>query len=76
MCCFAKICFHRNKLKYMIPDKCLLCASPVFRHIPGDIMSLAQIDHPWDITKDTPDSTGIHPYIILISEIDSIREIW
>ena len=34
MCCFASICFHHDKLKAMLHDKCTLRAYPTFRDIP------------------------------------------
>ena len=43
MCCFATFCFHHNKLKAMLQEKCPLHASPIFRDIPSDIMLLARI---------------------------------
>ena len=59
MCCFAKICFHNDKLKAMLHEKCPLSASPIFVDIPSDIMSLAQIAHTWNSADDNPDFTRI-----------------
>ena len=36
-------------------------------------MPLAQISHPWNITEDTPEFTGIPPHIILMSEIEVLK---
>ena len=57
----------------MLHKKCPLCASPIFKYIRSDIISLAQIDHPWNIKEDTPELTGIPPHIILMSEIVGLK---
>ena len=64
MCCLATIFFHHNKLESMFHEKCPLRAHPNFIDIPSDIMSLAWIAHPWNITEDTPEFIGIPPHII------------
>ena len=73
MCCFATVCFHHEKLKEILHEKCLFRAYPVFRDIPNDIMPLAQISHPWNSTEDTPEFTGNPPHIILMSELDIFK---
>ena len=73
MCCFATICFHCKKLKAMLHEKCPLHASPIFRDISSDIMSLAKISHPWNSTEETPELTGIPTHILLISEIEETK---
>ena len=73
MCCFAKISFHHKELKSMLHEQCPLCASPIFRDIPSDVMPLARIDHLWNITEDTPEFTGIPPHILLMLEIEELK---
>ena len=53
----------------MLREKFPLRAYPIFRDITSDIMSLARIDHPWNITEDNPEFTGIPPHILLMSQI-------
>ena len=57
----------------MLQEKFPLHASPIFRNIPSDIVSLAQISHPWNSTENTPEITGIPPHILLMSEIDGLK---
>ena len=57
----------------MLHKKCPLCASPIFRYILSNIISLAQIDHPWNIKEETPELTGIPPPILLMSEIEGLK---
>ena len=73
MCCFAKICFHHNKLKAMLHKRFPLHASPIFRDIPSDIMLLSRIAHAWNSTEETPDFTGIPAHILLIPEIEGLK---
>ena len=57
----------------MLHEKYPLRASPIFRDIPSDIMSLARIAHPWNSTDDTPEFTDIPPNILLMSDIDGFK---
>ena len=73
MCYYATICFHRNKLKAILHEKCPLRASTIFRDIPSDIMTLARIAHPWNSTEDTPEFTGILTHILILSEVERLK---
>ena len=57
----------------MLHERCPLRASPIFRDIPSDIMPLARTSHTWNITEDTPEFTGISPYILLVSDIEVLK---
>ena len=58
----------------MLHEKFPLRASLIFREIPSDIMSLAQISHPWNITENTNKLTGIIPHIIFMSYIKELKQ--
>ena len=73
MCCFATICFHHNKLKSTLHEKCPLRESPIFRDIPSYIITFALIAHYWNSTEDTPQFTETPPHIILIPEIEGLE---
>ena len=73
MFCFTTIFSHHDKLKATLHEKCPLRASPIFRDITSDIMSLAQIDHPWNITEEITEFTGIPLHILLISDIEGLK---
>ena len=73
MCCFATICFHHNKLKAMLREKCPFLEYPIFRDIPSDITLLARMANTWNSTEDTPYFTGIHTHILLILEIEGFK---
>ena len=57
----------------MLHEKCPLCASPIFRDIPSDVLSFAGIAPDWNITKDTPAFTGIPPHILIMLEIEVLK---
>ena len=73
MCCFATIYFRHNKLKAVIHKKCPLRASPIFRNIPSDIISLPRIAHPWTSIEYIPEFPGISPHIVFMSEIEILK---
>ena len=73
MCSFATICFHRDKLKSMIHEKCPLRTSLIFRDIPSDTMLLAQISYNWNSTEYIPYFSGIPTNILLMLEIKVLK---
>ena len=73
MFCFTTIFSHHDKLKATLHEKCPLRASPIFRDITSDIMSLAQIDHPWNIIEEIPEFTGIPLHIIIMSKLEGLK---
>ena len=57
----------------MIHKKCQFRAYQIFRDVPSDVMSLAQISHPCNSKEYTPDFTGIPPHILIMSEIEGFK---
>ena len=73
MCCFTTMCYNFEILQSIIREKCPLIESPIFREIPSDVMTLAQIDYPWNSIEYTPELTGIPPNILLMSQIEVLK---
>ena len=73
---FSFVCFHYTRLDTHIYKNHHLQASPIF--ITADrAKHLHKFDltrYPWTSTTYTPYSTGIPPHVILMSEIESLKD--
>ena len=72
---FATLCYHYDVLNEMLPASSKLRGSPIFaeasRHCNQEF---AYVKYPWDKTEFTPVFTGIPPHVLLMSEMEQIKE--
>ena len=47
---------------------------PVFiRDIPEEFLKVSRVVYPWDATSDTPKLIGVPPHLILMAEIEDLK---
>ena len=44
-----------------------------YRDVPDEFLKVARIAFPWNSTEDTPKLTGIPPHVLLMAEIEDLK---
>ena len=57
-----------------IHDECSFCASTFFKDIPDGILKCVRLAYPWDTTEYTPILIGVPPHVLLVSEMEILRQ--
>ena len=71
--CFASICFHHSYLTSYLHEESSFRASLFYRDIPDEFLQVARVAFPWDATEDTPKLTGVPPHVVLMAEIEDLK---
>ena len=71
--CFASICYHHTFLTNTLHEESTFRASLFYKDIPEEFLKIARIAYPWEATSDTPKLTGIPPHVLLMAEIEEMK---
>ena len=71
--CFASICFHHSYLTSNLHEESSFRASLFYRDVPDEFLKVARIAFPWNSTEDTPKLTGVPPHVLLMAEIEDLK---
>ena len=72
---FATLCYHSEHLKKEMHEGCPLQTSVVYRDMPQSVLDLVRVAYPWDKTEDTPQFTGIPPHILILAELEELKQV-
>ena len=73
---FAALCFHYDFLDKTLGKKSKLQASPLYNACANfEFRSEAKIAYPWSATKFTPQQSGIPPHIMLLVEMEKMKNL-
>lgn len=56
-------------------EGCPLQTSVVYRDMPQSVLDLVRVAYPWDKTEDTPQFTGIPPHILILAELEELKQV-
>ena len=71
--CFASICYHHDFLTSTLHEESSFRASLFYKDIPEEFLNVARIAYPWEATSDTPKLTGVPPHVLLMAEIEDLK---
>ena len=72
--CFASICYHRDYLLRTLHEECSFRASIFLKDIPDEFINVVRVAFPWNATRETPKLTGVPPHVLLMAEMEQLRQ--
>jgi len=70
---FAALCYHYDYVDRYLHVRSPLNSSLFFKDLPVGIRQHATICFPWSKTKNSPTITGIPPHVVLLAEMEALK---
>ena len=72
---FAALCYHYKDLDECLAPTNQLRVAPLFIAAEPEIRQFATVKYHWSKTDDTPIFTGVPPHVLLLSEMEVLKQI-
>ena len=72
--CFALICYHQDYLLRTLHEECSFRASIFLKDIPDEFIDVVRVAFTWNATKETLKLTGVPHHVILMAEMEQLRQ--